>query len=208
MLERLIDLDTQVFWWINSHHNPIADWTLWTLSQGWSWSIVLVVLLTYALRKNPTENWWLLIMGIGLCFLLGDRISVMCFKDVVCRLRPCHALEGVRMFHTHCGGQYGFVSSHAANVAALAMFFYLRCRHIPRTTKRYWLGIGLWVWALAVMYSRPYLGKHYPGDVICGGLLGLGLGVVAWLVIEKIQQTIINRKSIKLSTTQKKDEKK
>jgi undecaprenyl-diphosphatase len=28
-----------------------------------------------------------------------------------------------------------------------------------------------------ISYSRIYLGVHYPGDVICGALLGIGVGI-------------------------------
>jgi len=34
-------------------------------------------------------------------------------------------------------------------------------------------------WALLVSYSRIYLGVHYPGDVLAGGLWG---AVCGWLV--------------------------
>jgi undecaprenyl-diphosphatase len=35
------------------------------------------------------------------------------------------------------------------------------------------------VWATVVSYSRIYLGVHFPGDVLCGALLGsiLGYGI-------------------------------
>lgn len=192
MIDRLVEWDTSVFWWINSHHNTALDWILWTASQGWSWAIVIVGLMLTLTRKLEPKRWWVVALCIGGCFLLGDRISVMCFKDVVCRLRPCHELEGVRMFLTKPGGLYSFVSSHATNICALAMMFFLRYKgKLPRQ-KSIWLGIAIWTWALLVMYSRPYLGKHYPGDVICGGILGIGIGALIHYVSNRLE----NRRKI------------
>lgn len=186
MLETLKDIDTQWFLWINSHHTTALDWTMWTLSQHWSWAVVIVlafVLLT--LRQEP-RRWWLVAVGVVLCFLLADQGSVL-IKDTVCRLRPCHALEDVRMFRTHCGGQYGFVSSHAANAFAVALFFVLRYR---KRLKRQWPLLLLIVWALATSYSRAYLGKHYPGDLVCGAILGCIIALIVWWLTDTIEKKL------------------
>jgi len=185
MLETLKEIDTQWFMWVNSHHTTALDWTMWTLSQHWSWAVVIVlafVLLT--LRQEP-RRWWLVAVGVVLCFLLADQGSVL-IKDTVCRLRPCHALEDVRMFRTHCGGQYGFVSSHAANAFAVALFFVLR---YWERLKRQWPLLLLIVWALATSYSRAYLGKHYPGDLVCGAILGVVAGLLVWMIINTIEKS-------------------
>lgn len=185
MLETLKEIDTQWFLWVNSHHSTALDWTMWTLSQHWSWAVVIVlafVLLT--LRKEP-RRWWLVAVGVVLCFLLADQGSGL-IKDTVCRLRPCHALEDVRMFRTHCGGQYGFVSSHAANAFAVALFFVLK---YWKRVKRQWPLLLLIVWALATSYSRAYLGKHYPGDLVCGAILGVVAGLLVWMIINTIEKS-------------------
>lgn len=186
MLETLKDIDTQWFLWINSHHTTALDWTMWTLSQHWSWAVIIVlafVLLT--LRQEP-RRWWLVAVGVVLCFLLADQGSGL-IKDTVCRLRPCHALEDVRMFRTHCGGQYGFVSSHAANAFAVALFFVLRYwKHL----KRQWPLLLLIVWALATSYSRAYLGKHYPGDLVCGAILGCIIALIVWWLTDTIEKKL------------------
>ena len=180
----LEQLDTSLFLWINRHHCEATDWVLWVASQGWSWIVVILLAFSLTTLRREPRRWWLVLAGIGLCFLLADRISVLCFKDVFCRLRPCQTIEGVRMFRTSCGGLYGFVSSHAANVFALAMFLSLRFR---KKAIHPWLFATLiFLWAAVVCYSRPYLGKHYPGDVICGAALGLLIGTAVFFIIQAI----------------------
>ena len=194
----LVQYDIDLFYWINGHHTPWLDWVMWVASQGWSWAVVLVAAVVYLAVGQKRWQWLWILAGIGLCFLLSDRISVLCFKEVFCRLRPCHALEGVRMFHTSCGGAYGFVSSHAANVFALAMFLSLWRKKegggrppkqgyeplpIERKPLRGIFPILLFLWAILVCYSRPYLGKHYPGDVVCGATLGLAVGGIVFLLV-------------------------
>lgn len=72
------------------------------------------------------------------------------------------------------GGMYGFVSGHATNSFALFIFLTLILNK-----KFNWLKYILCFWALLISYSRIYVGVHYPGDVICGALLGslVGFGV-------------------------------
>ena len=79
-------------------------------------------------------------------------------------------LDGIRILMGK-GGKYGFVSSHAANIFAAAVvlsYFYPRSKKLVFTI------------ASMVAFSRVYIGVHYPGDIIFGGLLGYGL---AWAVL-------------------------
>lgn len=201
MVAQLEHLDTQLFWWINQHHCGVLDWLLWIASQGWSWAVVLAAAIGLTTLRHEPRRWWLVLAGIGLCFLLADRISVLCFKEVFCRLRPCHALEGVRMFRTSCGGQYGFISSHAANVSAVALFLSLRCRRYPSPRK--WLApLLLFGWAAIVCYSRPYLGKHYPGDAVCGAAVGLLIGGLIFFISQHADNLICKKNNS--ANTQKK----
>ena len=185
-MEKINALDTELFYWINQHHCGVADYVLYAFTQHWMWAVMIVIFFAVAVIKAPERKWWwLLVTGIALCFLLADRITVMCFKDVFQRLRPCHALPDVRMiFGMGCGGQYGFVSGHAANSFAVAMFFALWCRN--------YVAFG---WAAIVSYSRPYLGKHYPGDIICGALLGLLIGWLVYLLATFVRNKIEQRKT-------------
>ena len=193
MFEALNEIDTQLFYLINGHHCTAMDWVMWFMSSRWSWLIALVAAYLVVAFRQEKKLWWLPLAAIGLCFLLADRGSVLLFKETVCRLRPCHALADVHLFKEGCGGQYGFVSSHAANAFALLAFFWLRYRK----TRVKLVPICLCVWALVMCYSRIYLGKHYPGDILCGALFGVLVGWLVWYV------TKIFEKKMKKNETKK-----
>lgn len=76
-----------------------------------------------------------------------------------------HIVNGYR------GGSYGFPSCHAANSFGLAMYVIFLFR------KR-WLSVFIITWAVLNCYTRIYLGVHYPGDLIVGGIIG---GFGGWL---------------------------
>ncbi|MCD6234085.1 MAG: phosphatase PAP2 family protein [Candidatus Marinimicrobia bacterium] len=75
-------------------------------------------------------------------------------------------LEHIRRLDGY-GGRWTFPSNHAANfftVAAVLTFFYRKRRFIP------------WLMAVLVAYSRVYVGRHYPLDVLAGAVLGFVIG--------------------------------
>lgn len=107
------------------------------------------------------------------------------------RLRPCWnplVKESLHMVK-YCGGQYGFVSSHATNSFAILVFvnsFFKSSRPYVK-----WI---MWTWALLIIYSRVYLGVHYPGDVLGGALLGAFLGAVVFWLYRITENYFQNRK--------------
>jgi len=123
-----------------------------------------------------------------LLLVFADQGSVQLFKNVFQRLRPCHnaeIAEYVHLVNNECGGQFGFISSHAANTFALAMFTALFFKNIP-------FSIFIFSWATIVAYSRIYLGVHYPFDVLGGAFFGIFLGFFTFMayrfVAEKIKE--------------------
>lgn len=176
MLEFLNQIDTQLFLILNSLNSPFMDQVMFYISDRFTW-IPLYVFLTFLIfKKYGLRGFWVLLFAI-LLITLSDQISDS-MKDNLMRFRPCHepALQGmVHIVRGHCGGLYGFVSSHAANSFALATFiiFFLNKNY------RFILPVML-TFAILKAYSRVYLGVHYPGDIIFGALLGILIG---WFVI-------------------------
>jgi undecaprenyl-diphosphatase len=118
-----------------------------------------------------------------LLIVLIDQTSVHLFKEVFHRLRPCHQPRISHLVHivnNHCGGQYGFVSSHAANSFGFATFTIL----FFKNNRFSWF---IFAWALLLSYSRIYLGVHYPSDIVGGWMLGIFWGLVITVIYNKIE---------------------
>ncbi len=168
MLQWLNNIDTQLFLFLNSKHNDLFDLIMYWASARFVW-IPFYAWLLYLLLKQYNKRIPATILLTTLLIFITDKTASGILKPLVQRLRPCHnpLLEGLVHLNKDCGGQYGFVSSHASNSFALAVFL------IVLLGEKYpWLKWVMLPWALFLSYTRIYNGVHYPGDVICGGLIG------------------------------------
>lgn len=183
--DQLRMMDREAFLAINGAHAPWADQLMWAISDLRLWIPLYLFFLFLIQRKWGWRGLGLGALVIGLMIFCSDSGSVMLFKESVQRLRPSHAPELQGTIHLlpgpdgqlYRGGRYGFVSSHASNHFAIALFLIGVLRGLPR-----WGTLALLCWAAIISYSRVYIGVHYPGDVIAGGLYGAFVGFLsAWL---------------------------
>lgn len=185
MLERL---DQQLFLFLNSLNSPFWDQVMHAISGKVIWvPLYLAILIILGIKYK--RKFLVILLFIILAATLADQTSVL-FKNLVQRLRPCHepSLEGlIHLVNGECGGKFGFVSSHATNsfnVAFISLLF----------IKKRWYTISIILWALVVGYSRIYLGVHYPGDVICGSLLGALIGWSIYKLYELTDNKILQHR--------------
>ncbi len=172
---------------INGMNSSFFDEVMFFISKK-TICIPLYLLFLFLIIRHYKKKTWLILVFIGLLIFFSDQVSSGVMKNTFQRLRPCHdpTLSGMlHLVHEHCGGQYGFVSSHAANSFAIAVFLGLLFRN-----KINYLRIPLLLWACIISYSRIYLGVHFPGDVIAGAILGAATGIMIYLFFTWVDRTI------------------
>lgn len=174
MIEWMDQLDKSLMVFLNGLNHPFMDSVMAFITNKKTWFPVYALLAVYLLIRYKWRGFYFIAI-IGITVGIADFVTSGLFKPGFERLRPCHQ-EGFReLIHmvTGCGGKYGFASGHSANSFAMAVVIYLT---LFRDSQYGWL---LFVWAFIVAYSRVYVGVHFPGDILVGGILGTGIG---WLV--------------------------
>jgi len=200
-MESLLQLDKDLLIWFNSSHTQFWDTMMMFFTRIEFW-IPFFILVAYQIFKNKSREalWWLI--GLFVLVLIGDLISTHLFKNILQRFRPSHepSLYGiVQLVKGYAGDKFGFVSSHSTAVFAFAIY-------TSKLFKNSIYTVFIILWSLMIVYTRLYLGLHYPGDIIGGILLGLVLGyfmfrISRWWVYRLYPQKAFARYKQVLSNT-------
>jgi undecaprenyl-diphosphatase len=177
-------MDTQLFFLINhGMANPLFDVLMPALThQGYLLAIPLALFVLYSGIRQGTSGdrpyasaaFAAVIIAI-LAVPLADALCSL-LKTSLMRPRPCQALEGVRLLVT-CSSSFSLPSSHATTSFAFSVPLALLTRPFLPLAWR----LAPLLLALAIAFSRPYLGVHYPSDVVAGALLGTAVaGAMCW----------------------------
>lgn len=188
MLESLNNFDHDLFLTIHHWRNSLLDETMPLITGRWLW-IPLYALLLFLLWKRFGKQTIMIVGVIIVLTILCDQ-SANLLKNNVCRLRPCHdpLISEQVITPVGCGGNYGFVSSHAANTFGLATFLWLIAGITKgiRPVKKRWPWSLLFLWSLLICWSRIYVGVHFPFDLIVGCLVGAMWGVMSFVLYQKV----------------------
>ncbi len=183
MIEWLEAIDRSIVLSVNSLHSPWLDELMWFISGKLVWIPFYLFLLYLAFKTYGFRKALVFLLFVIISVALADLISVHLIKNVVERYRPSHHALLTEKLHFYeqkpgefyKGGQFGFVSSHAANFFALATFVGLSLRRKYR-----WIFPLMIFVAVIVCFSRLYLGVHYLSDLIGGATIGILVSYAVW----------------------------
>jgi undecaprenyl-diphosphatase len=168
-LQNILETDKELFLFLNSFHSDFWDTIMLMVTRKETW-IPFYAIIVFYIIKNHRGKALPVLFFLALVVVASDQFSVL-LKESIQRLRPVHDPEIGPLVHNvlRKGGQYGFVSSHAANWFAIFAF-------TGRLFKNRWYAYLMLFLAVLISYSRIYAGVHYPLDIVGGALLGLLVG--------------------------------
>lgn len=182
MLDKLIEWDRELFLFLNGKHIDWLDPVMLFLSSYTNWFlacfIMLVVIYWKAKDWKKTSSFFFM-LSIGVSALLTNII-----KLIIGRPRPIHDKAWEATIHAieKYSESFSFFSSHSATTFTMAVFFFLFFR------KNRFYGILALIWAALVAYSRIYVAKHYPFDVIVGIIFGTMIGMLGFWAFERFKK--------------------
>lgn len=180
MFEIFLVWDEALFRWINTTWASGAGDAFFVFVTETKTMAVPYLLLIIGIVVAGKRKGLAAVLLLALVILCCDQFSSFVLKPLVGRVRPCTALEGVRLL-VGCGGGKSFPSSHAVNNFGAA---YLISAFFPR------MRAPMYVLASAVALSRVYVGVHYPADVAAGALIGTGIAALLVLLYDVVQKRI------------------
>jgi len=131
--------------------------------------VALAAILCAVTRRGWRESVGLVIVT-ALTTFAADSLAFG-VKDLTSRTRPFVAHPEIHpLYVVHSSS---LPAGHAATAFAGATF-------LTYVWRRGWP--GFFALAIAICYSRVYVGVHYPTDVLAGAVLGLAVGAAAVLV--------------------------
>lgn len=186
MLEQLLELDTELFVYLNSLGSERWDRLWLAITNEFTFVPLYSVLLFLIYRKYGLKPLLLMIVVIAAMITFTDQTTNI-VKRTVLRFRPCACediMDTIRYIAERCSSNRSFFSGHASNSMAAAVFGGLVLRPYYKR-----LIFILLFWALVVAYSRIYVGVHYPLDIICG----MTFGALAGFGFYKLNKYLLKR---------------
>ena len=190
-LQQIITFDQELLLQLNGSDSLFWDGFMWLSTKMFTWIPLAFVLVYVIFKNNKIKEALTILILVGVVITLADQIASGFCKPFFARYRPTQDPElmyQIDIVNGYRGGTYGFMSSHAANTFGVAIFLSLIFKSGSLT-------LILFIWAILNAFSRIYLGVHYPGDILFGTMVGIGVGILIYMIYKKLQQKVLKQVS-------------
>ena len=182
MLEKILTLDKELFFYLNSLGSPMFDGLWLQITKQTNWTPLFLVLIYFIYKKLGVKQTLYLLLFVIVLVAISDQFTNI-VKDTFHRLRPCSDPKINTLIRVVKSSEtFSFFSGHAANTMAVATFLYFNLKDKFKYRRL------LFLWPIIFAYSRIYLGLHYPADIICGYISGFILGFLMFKTYQITQK--------------------
>lgn len=156
-------------------HNPLLDQIMVGVfndlvgSLGQLWIVVGMVLLVVPRTRKCG-------VAVILSYMISFAIGNEWLKDLIARPRPC-AVDDTVLLIVKKPGSFSCPSVHTYLAFSSAMVIYYYYKRV---------GIGVFMFAAMVGFSRMYFFVHYPTDVLLGAALGIVTAFAVCICRDKV----------------------
>lgn len=180
--------------------NPIMK----VLTHSGDKGILLIVLILTMLFIPRTR-------AIGIMSTISIAIEALLnnvlLKNIIARTRPYDDIDGLvclvgkQMDYSFPSGHTGAAFAVAGAMLVVALFGLPMIEKSGEVSRQdpslsfKLISVILIMYATLLAFSRMYVGVHYPTDVLCGLLLGLGTSAMAYLIYQIAIKKIHERKA-------------
>lgn len=197
MIDFLDNIDTSLLLALNSLHCGFFDNFMSVATGRYVWIPFYMAVAFMLFHYHGWRKALVWTAMIAMAVALADQTCATLIRPQVARMRPANELNPisplVHVVNGYRGGMYGFPSCHGSNSLALVMMVCLVIRR-----KRVWLLMGSW--ALLNVYTRIYLGVHYPGDILIGTVIGCISAVIFYSIgckaVSRLNLPYVDRHSL------------
>jgi membrane-associated phospholipid phosphatase len=170
------NLDVDILKGINPMYPNSQYWLQTSASAYWLPGALVLGSLGYGYfgdDRQARNNGYELLISIGIGQLISEALKI-----TINRERPAdkYPYEIFASSPTHGGS---FPSGHTSLAFSTATTLALEY-------KKWYIVVPAYLWAGTVAYSRMYLGKHYPSDVLGGIIIGIGSSYISHWLTKKI----------------------
>lgn len=180
--------------------NPIMK----VLTHSGDKGILLIVLIIVLMLIPKTR-------AIGIMSTISIAIEALLnnvlLKNIIARTRPYDEIEGLvnlvgrQSDYSFPSGHTGAAFAVAGAMLVVALFGLPIIEKTGEITREdasltfKLVSVLLIMYATLLAFSRMYVGVHYPTDVLCGLLLGLGTSAMAYLIYQLAIKKLHDKKT-------------